>query len=413
VELRHLRYFVAVAEELHFGRAAARLHIAQPPLSRQIRDLEQEVGAELFVRGTRGVELTAAGRAFLGEVRQVLAQAERALRAAQRASRGETGRLRVGFVEAATYSGTLARVLGVFRQDVPDVSLGLFELDSLEQAEALREGRIDVGIVHSPPPDAHRWLRVERVFEDRLVAALPRAHPLAARPHLALGDFAAEPFVFFPRFTGPTLYDHLIAACRSAGFSPRVVQEAAGWSTLAALVAAGVGVSFAPRSVAQVERPGRGLPAGARAVGRHGDVGGVEAGRGVAGARALPRGAAGRGARRPGAARGRPAAGRPRGRRVRRNPRLASHARPGAARRRGRPAAGPRRAGPGAGHAVVSRPPAGAGASAARPGAAARPSDPASAATAALATATAASPPRSVTACARRPMSGGPARKPV
>ena len=256
MELRHLRYFVAVAEELHFGRAAARLHIAQPPLSRQIRDLEQEVGAELFVRGTRGVELTAAGRAFLGEVRQVLAQAERALRAAQRASRGETGRLRVGFVEAATYSGTLARVLGVFRQDVPDVSLGLFELDSLEQAEALREGRIDVGIVHSPPPDAHRWLRVERVFEDRLVAALPRAHPLAARPHLALGDFAAEPFVFFPRFTGPTLYDHLIAACRSAGFSPRVVQEAAGWSTLAALVAAGVGVSFAPRSVAQVERPG-------------------------------------------------------------------------------------------------------------------------------------------------------------
>jgi DNA-binding transcriptional LysR family regulator len=256
VELRHLRYFVAVAEELHFGRAAARLHIAQPPLSRQIRDLERDVGVELFARGTRGVELTAAGRAFLVEVRQVLAQAERALRAAQRAARGESGRLRVGFVEAATYSGTLAEVLAFFRQHLPEVSLGLFELDSLEQAEALREGRIDVGIVHSPPPDAHRWLRVERVLEDALVAALPRAHPLAARGPLALADLAAEPFVFFPRFTGPVLYDHVIASCRSAGFSPRVVQEAAGWSTLAALVAAGVGVSFAPLSVAQVERPG-------------------------------------------------------------------------------------------------------------------------------------------------------------
>jgi DNA-binding transcriptional LysR family regulator len=166
------------------------------------------------------------------------------------------GRLRVGFVEAATYSGILAEVLGVFRRDLPEVSIGLFEMDSLEQAEALREGRIDVGIVHSPPPDAHRWLRVERVIEDGLVAALPRAHPLAARRQLTLGDLAGEPFVLPPRFTGPTLYDHLIAACRSAGFSPRVVQEAAGWSTLAALVAAGVGVSFAPRSIAQVERPG-------------------------------------------------------------------------------------------------------------------------------------------------------------
>jgi DNA-binding transcriptional LysR family regulator len=299
VELRHLRYFVAVAEELHFGRAAVRLHIAQPPLSRQIRDLEQEVGVELFARGTRGVELTAAGRAFLVEVRQVLAQAERALRAAQRAGRGEVGRLRVGFVEAATYSGILAEVLGVFRQEIPEVSLGLFEMDSLGQAEALREGRIEVGIVHSPPPDAHRWLRVERVIDDGLVAALPRAHPLAARRQLALGDLAAEPFVLPPRFTGPTLYDHLIAACRSAGFSPRVVQEAAGWSTLAALVAAGVGVSFAPQSIAQVERPGvtyrtvRGLSVdmGMSAVWRQGEESPVRE-RFLAALRAAARGAA-------------------------------------------------------------------------------------------------------------------------
>ena len=255
MELRHLRYFVAVAEELHVGRAAARLHIAQPPLSRQIRDLERDVGAPLFARVPRGVELTPAGHAFLPEARLTLAQAERARRTAQRAARGEIGRLRVGFVEAAIESGVVPDVLGFFRMHLPDIGLSLFEMDAVQQGEALREGRIDLGILHSPPPDADRWLHVESVYTDPLLAALPHAHRLAGRRRLAVCDFAAEPFVLFPRPVAPALYDDIVARCRAAGFSPRVVQEAAGWHTLAGLVGAGVGVTFAPRSLASVQRP--------------------------------------------------------------------------------------------------------------------------------------------------------------
>ena len=254
MELRHLRYFVAVAEELHFGRAAERLRIAQPPLSRQIRDLEREVGTPLFERVARGVELTAAGRAFLPEARLTLAQAERAQRTAQRAARGEIGRLRVGFVEAATYSGVLPDVFGFFRMHLPDIGLSLFEMDSLQQTDAFREGRIDLGILYAPPPDAERWLRVERVYSEPLVAALPRTHRLATRTRLSLADLGEESFVLFPRPVAAELYDDIIARCRSAGFSPRVVQEAAGWHTLAALVGAGVGVSLVPRSLMQFER---------------------------------------------------------------------------------------------------------------------------------------------------------------
>src|SRR3954469_19819757 len=148
MELRHLRYFVAVAEELHFGRAAARLHIAQPPLSRQIRDLEREVGTPLFERVPRGVTLTAAGRAFLPEARLTLAQAERAQRTAERAARGEIGRLRVGFVEAVRDAGVLPEVLGFFRLHLPDIGLSLFEMDPVQQTEAFRDRRIDLGILH-------------------------------------------------------------------------------------------------------------------------------------------------------------------------------------------------------------------------------------------------------------------------
>jgi DNA-binding transcriptional LysR family regulator len=257
VELRHLRYFVAVAEELHVGRAAARLHIAQPPLSRQIRDLERELGTPLFERVPRGVTLTAAGRAFLPEARLTLAQAERAQRTAQRAARGEIGRLRVGFVEAATYASILPDVLGFFRMHLPDIGLSLFEMDSLQQAEAFHDGRIDLGILHSPPPDAEQWLHVQHVYADPLVAALPESHALAGgKRALALRDLAEESFVLFPRPTARVVFDALIASCRTAGFSPRVVQEAAGWHTLVGLVGAGVGVAFVPRSLSRYQRQG-------------------------------------------------------------------------------------------------------------------------------------------------------------
>ncbi|HET7456113.1 MAG TPA: LysR substrate-binding domain-containing protein [Gemmatimonadaceae bacterium] len=256
MELRHLRYFVAVAEELHFGRAAKRLNIAQPPLSRQIRDLEREVGTPLFERVPRGVELTPAGRAFLPEARLTLAQAERAQRTAQRAARGESGRLRVGFVEAATYSGILPEVLGFFRMHLPNIGLSLFEMDVLQQAEAFHDGRIDLGILHSTPPDAERWLRTQAVYADPLVAAVPDTHRVADRRRIALDELAADQFVLFPRPTAPVLYDDVIASCRRAGFSPRVAQEAAGWHTIVGLVGAGVGVALVPRSLTQFQRTG-------------------------------------------------------------------------------------------------------------------------------------------------------------
>jgi DNA-binding transcriptional LysR family regulator len=256
MELRHLRYFVAVAEELHFGRAAKRLHIAQPPLSRQIRDLEREIGTPLFERVPRGVELTPAGAAFLPEARLTLAQADRAQRTAQRAAGGETGRLRVGFVEAATHSGILPDVLSFFRVHLPSVGLSLFELDPLRQAEAFLDGRIDLGILHSPPLDADRWLRVEVIYTEPVVLAIPKAHRFGGRARFTLGSLAGESFVLFPRHVAPSMYDDIIARCRAVGFSPRIVQEAAGWHTLASLVGAGVGVGFVPRSLTSFQQHG-------------------------------------------------------------------------------------------------------------------------------------------------------------
>lgn len=256
MELRHLRYFVAVAEELHFGRAAKRLHIAQPPLSRQIRDLEREIGTPLFDRVPRGVDLTPAGRAFLPEARLTLAQADRAQRSAQRAARGETGRLRVGFVEAATHSGILPDVLSFFRMHLPGVGLSLFELDPQRQEEAFRDARIDLGILNSAPLDADRWLRVELIYTEPVVLAVPGTHRLASRARFTLGSLATESFVLFPRYVSPPMYDDIIARCRAAKFSPRIVQEAAGWHTLASLVGAGVGVGFVPRSLARFPQAG-------------------------------------------------------------------------------------------------------------------------------------------------------------
>jgi DNA-binding transcriptional LysR family regulator len=256
MELRHLRYFVAVAEELHFGRAAERLHIAQPPLSRQIRDLERELGTALFERGARGVTLTVAGRAFLPEARLTIAQAERALRTAQRAAQGETGRLRVGFVDAATHSGILPDVLAFFRMHLPSIGLSLFEMDALQQADALRDGRIDLGILLSPPSDAEQWLRVETVYADPLIMALPRGHRLAKRARLSIADFATDAFVLFPRSVAPALFDEVVARCRAARFSPRVLQEAVGWHTIVSLVSAGIGVAFVPRSLRSVQHAG-------------------------------------------------------------------------------------------------------------------------------------------------------------
>jgi DNA-binding transcriptional LysR family regulator len=200
--------------------------------------------------------LTPAGRAFLPEARLTLAQAERAQRSAQRAARGETGRLRVAFVEAATHSGILPDVLSFFRAHLPSVGLSLFELDALRQAEAFQDGRIDIGILHSPPLDAARWLRVEPFYEEPVILAVSKAHALAARARLTLSALEEESFVSFPRIVAPEMYDDILARCRAAGFSPRIVQEAAGWHTLASLVSARVGIAFVPRSIAEFQQAG-------------------------------------------------------------------------------------------------------------------------------------------------------------
>ncbi len=164
--------------------------------------------------------------------------------------------MRVGFVEAATHSGILPDVLSFFRVHLPSVGLSLFELDPLRQADAFRDGRIDLGILHSPPLEADRWLRVEEIHTEPVVLAVPKTHRLAGRARFTLGSLAGESFVLFPRHVAPAMYDDLIARCRSAGFSPRIVQEAAGWHTLASLVGAGVGVGFVPRSLTRFQQHG-------------------------------------------------------------------------------------------------------------------------------------------------------------
>jgi len=253
VELRHLRYFVAVAETLHFGRAAARLHIAQPPLSRQIRQLEAELGVRLFERTQRRVQLTSAGQVFLAEARRILAQVDRAVSAARQVARGETGALAVGFIGAASYS-ILPAVVQAFRARYPRVDVALHEMSTEQQLAALREGRIEVGFVRPPVDDAH--LAAETVLREPLLVALPRAHPLARRRALPLAALAREPFVLFPRPLGPGLYDQIMALCREAGFRPSVTQEALQTQTIARLVRAGVGVSLVPASVRNLRERG-------------------------------------------------------------------------------------------------------------------------------------------------------------
>lgn len=253
VELRHLRYFVAVAEELHFGRAARRLGIAQPPLSQQIRQLEREVGVELFLRARRRVALTEAGRVFLREARDLLQRAAAAITAAQRAARGETGTLAVGIVPSATY-GPGPRIFRAFRARHPDVALTLTVMSTGAQVGALRAGHLDVGLAR--PPFGDETLVAEPLREEPVVAALPAGHPLAARRALPLRTLRGEPFVLFPRDRRPGWYDLVLGLCRDAGFHPVVAAEAPELATAMALVASGMGVTLVPASVQDLRRTG-------------------------------------------------------------------------------------------------------------------------------------------------------------
>lgn len=254
MELRHLRYFVTVAEELHFGRAARRLHISQPPLSMQIRSLEEELGVTLLNRNQRHVALTHAGNAFLGEARHILARLDQAVLMTRRAGRGEIGELAVGFISVADYN-VLPIVLREFRARYPLVNLTLRESTSDAQLQDLVAGRIDVGFLL--PPVAHPSLSSAPILREPLIAALPDRHPLARkRGKLALAKLKDAPFILFPRTMAPGMYDDILSFCRSAGFSPRVEQEAVQMQTIVSLVSAELGVALIPASLTNLQRTG-------------------------------------------------------------------------------------------------------------------------------------------------------------
>jgi DNA-binding transcriptional LysR family regulator len=252
MELRHLRYFVAVAQELHFGRAAARLQVAQPALSRQIRDLEEEMALRLFERNRRRVALTAAGAAFLDEASSLLGHVERAVETARRAARGEHGSLRIGYVPAVIYTG-LPEIVRAFRKRFPGVEVRLQEMNPATQVEALLAERVDVGFVRGPIHEPA--LGGETVLEEPLVAALPSGHRLGSRKRLGLAMLAGEPFVLQARSRGPGFHDQILAICRGAGFSPWVVQEGSQTDALS-LVASGAGVAIVPTSLRVLRRAG-------------------------------------------------------------------------------------------------------------------------------------------------------------
>ena len=253
MELRHLRYFVAVAEELHFGRAAKRLCITQQPLSRQIKDLETELGAKLFYRTKRTVRLTEVGEIFLVEARKILQQADYAVKLVKQASQGKIGHITVGFTGSAL-NIVLPTAVRQLKKFYPQVNLTLKRLQTIEQVEALKTGQIDLGLLH--PPIEDDTLILETIYQEQLVVALPDTHYLAKNPSLSLKQLANESFILFPRQFGSVLYDQIINLCQQAGFSPNIVQEAIPQQTILGLVAAGIGISLIHSSVRTVGRHG-------------------------------------------------------------------------------------------------------------------------------------------------------------
>jgi DNA-binding transcriptional LysR family regulator len=252
-DLRQLRHFVAVAERLHFGRAAAALHMSQPPLSRSIRDLEARVGATLLARTRRRVELTPEGARFLEEAKRVLAQLESAVHEVGKMAAGNAGRLRLGFVSLADF-GVLPGLLKAFKASHPGVALALREMLSPDQAAALSAGDLDFGLLLPPIAGDLEHLVVQR---DRFVVALPARHALArARGRIAMRQLSGEAFVMAPRDIAPGLHDIVALLASRAGFSPRVAQEAIQMQTVVSLVSSGLGVAVVPSSVANLGRRG-------------------------------------------------------------------------------------------------------------------------------------------------------------
>jgi DNA-binding transcriptional LysR family regulator len=259
LEIRHLRYAIAVAEEGHMTRAAERLGIQQPPLSQQIKTLEALVGSPLFRRLPRGMEMTDAGRAFVERARQVLADLDATVDAARRAARGETGALAVGFTSSAAFHPLVSSVFRGLRQALPDLALRLEEGATDELTGDLLAGRLDAAFIRSAS-DTQPSLVIDHVDTEEMLLAIPDVHPLAhpsQRKHrIALADLSEDVFILYRRPSGQGLYDRIIAACQRAGFSPRIAQEAPKMVSTLSLVAAGLGASIIPESMARLETSG-------------------------------------------------------------------------------------------------------------------------------------------------------------
>jgi DNA-binding transcriptional LysR family regulator len=255
MELRHIRYFLAVAEEQNFTRAAARVGIGQPPLSQQIKDLETEVGAPLFHRIPQGAELTEAGRAFLENVRVIPVQAERATRAAQRAARGEIGSIRVGFVGSAPFNRVMPATIRSFRRAYPDVEMSFEESNAMRLIASLKDGELDAAFFRfneSPSDD----LQIRLLSEERMVVVLPATHPAAKSVEIDLVRLRNDALILVPRDAGPSLFDTVMLACRQAGFEPILGQSAPQLSSVVSLVAAELGFSMVPESMRQLQLTG-------------------------------------------------------------------------------------------------------------------------------------------------------------
>lgn len=249
IELRHLRYFLAVAEELHFGRAAQRLNISQPPLSQQIMQLEQEIEAKLFSRTNRSVQLTPAGQQFLSDARTILQQVELAAGRAARLQRGEEGELRIGFTSSAPFTGLVSDALYQFRQRWPQVHIQMQEINTRQQLAPLHEGQLDLGVMRNTalPPD----LRHQLLLREPLRAVVHWAHPLAEAEMISVSALANEPFVFFDPQGGTALHGEILSLLHRYHIKPYIMQEVGEAMTILGLVATGLGVSILPASFAR------------------------------------------------------------------------------------------------------------------------------------------------------------------
>lgn len=247
MELRRIQYFVAVAEEAHFGRAAERLRMAQPPLSQQIKALEAEMGVELFHRTTRKVELTAAGERFLQRARDILASVDDAVAEAAQVADGMLGRIAIGFTGSATYD-LLPSLVRVLRADLPGIELDIHgEMLTPDQVAALIDGSLDLGLLR--PPVRSTAIEVQVLRREPLIAVLPAHHALAAGDRVRLSDLRDDPFITYPSHNRSVVYEAVVDACQRAGFVPRNAHEVAETSTLVSFVAAGLGVALVPASV--------------------------------------------------------------------------------------------------------------------------------------------------------------------